>query len=67
MMALANVPTLATPMALATDMAQCRACDKIVKPVLMARTSVSHRSNIPGVFGQCKQIPCCPLCGEKNP
>jgi hypothetical protein len=67
MMALANVPTLATPMAPTTDLVQCRFCSEVVKPVLMARTSVSHRSNIPGVFGQYKQIPCCPKCGEKNP
>ena len=67
MLALAKVTTLASPMALGIDTVQCRACEKIVKPVLMARTSVSNRSNIPGVFGQCKQIPCCPLCGEKNP
>jgi len=45
----------------------CRSCDSTVKPVLMARTSMSHRSNIPGVFGMTKQVLCCPECGERNP
>jgi hypothetical protein len=67
MMALNAVNTQATPHHPSSALVICRGCDELVKPVLMARTSPSARSNIPGVFGQTKQIPCCPKCSQRNP